>query len=280
MTTRPRAPEAKKSLGQNFLVDDHALRSIASLCAADPEDVIVEIGPGTGNLTERLLDVTNAGRVVAVEKDRRMLPLLAERFGAHPRLTVVEGDALSVDLGAFVPEGRRCVAVGNLPYYVATEIHFRLLDERRRFRRLVLMFQREVAERIVAREGSDAYGVPSVTTALWANAWIALRLPPGAFRPSPKVHSAIVVADVALEPRLEVGGDPAGFVRFVRAALAQRRKTLVNSVSGTSGRDRDQIVEALDAVGLPATIRAEACSPETLAALWIRLREGAAEETK
>lgn len=275
MQDKARHPEARKSLGQNFLVDDHALRSIAALCDAGPEDVVVEIGPGTGNLTERLLHETPA-RVVAVEKDRRMIPLLAERFGGEPRLTVIEGDALSVDLPSLAGD-RRAIAVGNLPYYVATEIHFRLLDERRRFRRLVLMFQREVAERIVARSGDEAYGVPSVTTALWARAWIALRLPPGAFRPPPKVHSAVVVADVSEEPLLPVDGDPAGFVRFVRGAMAQRRKTLVNSASASLGLDRGLVGAALEAEGLPPAVRAEACSPEALAALWIRLRRRAEE---
>lgn len=270
------APPARKSLGQNFLVDRHALATISRLCDAGPDDTVVEIGPGTGNLTEHLLQDSGAGRVVAIEKDQRMLPELERRFAGEPRLELVAADVLDVDLGSLVPAGRRCVAVGNLPYYVATEIHFRLLAERRHFRRLVLMFQREVAERIVAHEGTAAYGIPSVVTALWASAHVALRLPPGAFRPPPKVHSAVVVAEVSEEARLAVG-DPAGFTAFVRAALALRRKTMLNAIGARGAVPRDALTAALLACGLPLTVRAEACSPETLAALWRRLQDMAGE---
>lgn len=273
-------PAARKSLGQNFLVDPNALRTIARLCEATAEDTIVEIGPGTGNLTERLLSDSGAGRIVAIEKDRRMIPELQQRFAGESRLEIIEADALDMDLGALIPAGRRCVAVGNLPYYVATEIHFRLLAERRHFRRLVLMFQREVAERIVAREGSAAYGIPSVVTAVWATSRVALRLPPGAFRPPPKVHSAVVVADVAEAPLLDVAGDPEGFTAFARASLALRRKTMLNAIGAWGKVPRELLAAAIIAEGLPPAIRAEACSPETLAALWSRLQPAAAGETR
>lgn len=262
----------RKSLGQNFLRDPRALSTIAAQCQATEADTIVEIGPGTGNLTERLLRETQARRVIAIEKDRRLIPELEERFRGEDRLVIVHDDALTVDVTELLSSGRANIAAGNLPYNVATEIYFGLLARRSRFRRIVLMFQREVAERIVGTAGTPAYGVPSVLSAIWSRPRIALRLPPEAFRPAPKVHSAVVAADLSESPLLDVSEDPDDFSAFVRSSLSSRRKTLVNSLLNRKFAARDVIVESMVRLGLDPNVRAEACAPEVLASLWRALR--------
>ena len=259
----------KKRFGQNFLQDTHALERIAALCEATAEERILEIGPGTGNLTEALLR-THAAEVIAVERDTSLLPILEERF-RDERLTLHSGDAVHFDYSAHCPGSGRHVVAGNLPYNAATEIHFRLLAHRQRIRRVVLMFQREVAERIVAGEGSRTYGIISVMTALHATSRIALRLPPGAFHPAPKVHSAVIGADLSQSHRFSVGDDEVGFRAMVGAAFGARRKTLANAL-GRAGWKRDDVTDALADVGASPTVRAEALSPEQLGALWCALQ--------
>lgn len=259
----------KKRFGQNFLQDTHALDTIARLCNANPEETIIEVGPGTGNLTASLLE-TPAAEIVAVERDSSLLPRLEKRFPGQ-RLTVHQGDAIHFDYAAHCPGPHRHVVAGNLPYNAATEIYFRLLEHRSRIRRVVLMFQREVADRIVAPEGSKTYGTLSVMTALHARARVALRLPPDAFHPAPKVHSAVIVADLSETHRFDIGGDELGFRRMIGAAFGARRKTLANALSRGMW-ERNDVVEALAEIGASATVRAEALAPESLGALWCVLQ--------
>ena len=266
MTDAPNEPvRPKKRFGQNFLHDVHALDKIAQLCGATAEERILEVGPGTGNLTAALLK-TPAAKIIAVERDRSLLPVLEKRF-SEQRLTVHSGDAIHFDYAAHCPGPQRHVVAGNLPYNAATEIYFRLLENRSHIRRVVLMFQREVAQRIVAPEGSKTYGILSVMTALHATSRIALRLPPGAFFPPPKVHSAVVVADLCTAHRFDVAGDEIGFRRMIGAAFGARRKTLVNALTRQHW-DKEDVQEALTEIDCPPTVRAEALSPEQLGALW------------
>ena len=264
-----RGVHPRKRFGQHFLHDRHALEQIAALCEVTPDERLLEIGPGTGNLTETLLR-TPAKDIVAIERDRSLLPVLRERF-AGERLQLVEGDAVHADFEALCPPDGRHVAVGNLPYNAGTEIYFRLLAHRTRIRRLVLMFQREVAERIVADAGSRSYGILSIMTALHGTSRIALRLAPGAFHPPPRVHSAVIVVDVDTHDRLDVAGDPRGFRRMVGGAFGARRKTLPNALT-REGWTREQVCEALERLEISPKIRGEALSPEQLAALWRQLQ--------
>lgn len=259
---------AKKSFGQHFLMDRGVLRGIAAFCDVSPDETLVEIGPGSGHLTATLLSATPARRVIAVELDRELVPVVQQQN--DPRLEVVFGDAVRLDYSLHCAHDRSAVAVGNLPYNAAMAILFRLLQFRTIFRRFVLMFQLEVAQRLVASPGNKAYGIPSVLVALSGVPEIVIEVGPEAFTPRPKVKSAVIAMDVQSDDRLDVAGDATGFARFVRAAFGQRRKTLVNALDSARW-PKDDVSKALTTLGLDARVRAEACSPETLAALYREL---------
>ncbi|MCB9764880.1 MAG: ribosomal RNA small subunit methyltransferase A [Alphaproteobacteria bacterium] len=248
---------ASRSLGQNFLVGEGAVRAIVGLTGLQPGERVIEIGPGLGALTAALLEA--GARVCAIEKDDTLAERLAE---ALPEVELVRGDALGVDWSQTAP-GEGQLVCANLPYNVATPILAALLDEGARFRRLVLMFQREVAERIVAGPGSKTFGALSVLTQARAEAWIGLRLKPGAFHPPPRVHSAVVVLAPRAAPRFGGVGAEA-FARVVRAGFSQRRKTLENALS--SAYDKARVREVV-AEGVGAGRRAETLSLDE----WERL---------
>lgn len=256
---------ASKALGQNFLLDAQLLDKIARVPGNIRGQRVYEVGPGPGGLTRALIDA--GADVVAVERDRRCLPALAELAAAHPgQLDVIEGDALSIDLADAMPDGGHIVA--NLPYNVGTALLVRWLSGEAwppRWRSLTLMFQAEVAERIVASPGSDAYGRLSVLCQWRSTAQIALRVHRSAFTPPPKVMSAVVHLTPIEQPAA---------VRFVKleqltaAAFGQRRKMLRASIKGVSGA-----IDALDRLGIDATRRAETLSIEEFVAIARALDE-------
>ncbi len=253
---------ARKSLGQNFLLDLNLTAKIARQAGDLTGCDVLEIGPGPGGLTRGLLS-EGARKVLAIEKDQRCLPALAEIADAHPgRLEVINGDALEIDPLAHLTPPIRVAA--NLPYNVGTELLVRWLtpkDWPPFWQSLTLMFQREVAERIVAQPGSKAYGRLAILAQWRAEARIALSLPPGAFTPPPKVSSAVVHLTALPEPRFPA--DAAILSRVVAAAFNQRRKMLRASLKGVS----PQIEEHLNAAGIPPTERAEQVSLEGFCAL-------------
>ncbi len=212
----------RKALGQNFLVTESFAERIVAAADVQGRDVL-EIGPGMGALSERL--AMRAARLTLLEIEARMAERLRERFAGADHVRVVTGDALSADLAALVEGPGRGVVVANLPYSVASPILLRLLDASDRYQRLVLMLQREVAERLVAAPGGKDYGLPSIWVALRGTARILFRVPPGAFVPRPKVESAVVAIELGTAPRVALS-DEARFRTLVRAAFAQRRKTL------------------------------------------------------
>lgn len=243
---------ARKALGQNFILDLNLTARIAR-AAGDLSVVdVLEVGPGPGGLTRGLL-AEGARKVVAVEKDRRCLPALGEIAAAYPgRLEVIEGDALAADLSGHLAAPYKVVA--NLPYNVGTELLVRWLTPASwppAWSTLVLMFQREVAERIVAAAGDDAYGRLAILAQWRAEARIVLELPPGAFTPPPKVSSAVVRLDALREPRFPA--NPATLARVTAAAFGQRRKMLRASLRGLA----PDIGMHLDRAGIPPTERAE-----------------------
>ena len=253
---------AKKSLGQNFLLDLNLTTKIARIAGDLSACDVLEIGPGPGGLTRGLL-AEEARRVVAIEKDARCLPALAEIAAAYPdRLTVLNDDALAVDWAAHLKPPIRIVA--NLPYNVGTELLIRWLIPSvwpPQWSSLTLMFQREVAERIVAREGSKAYGRLAVLAQWRCEARIALNLPPEAFTPPPKVSSAVVHLTALEAPKFPA--DQKVLERVVAKAFNQRRKMLRASLKGLCPDIEDRILAA----GLRPTDRAETVSLEGFCAL-------------
>jgi len=253
---------AKKSLGQNFLLDLNLTAKIARIAGDLSECDVLEIGPGPGGLTRGLL-AEGARRVVAIEKDARCLPALAEITAAYPdRLSVLNDDALAVDWAAHLKPPIRIIA--NLPYNVGTELLIRWLIPPvwpPQWSSLTLMFQREVAERIVAREGSKAYGRLAVLAQWRCEARIALNLPPEAFTPPPKVSSAVVHLTAIEAPKFPA--DQKVLERVVAKAFNQRRKMLRAALKGLCPDIEDRILAA----GLRPTDRAETVSLEGFCAL-------------
>lgn len=256
---------ARKSLGQNFILDLNLTAKIARAAGDLTGADVIEVGPGPGGLTRGLL-AKGARRVLAVEKDARCLPALAEITAADPRLEVIEGDALDIDFAARTTAPVKIVA--NLPYNVGTELLTRWLDPPGGdpawppfWSSLTLMFQREVAERIVAVPGSKAYGRLSVLTHWRADARIAMDLPPSAFVPPPKVRSAVVHITALPEPRYPAPQKVLQTV--VKAAFNQRRKMLRSSLKALT----PEIETVLHAAGIAPTDRAETVDVERFCAL-------------
>lgn len=253
---------AKKSFGQHFLLDLNVTRKIVRLAGPFDGRAVIEVGPGPGGLTRGLL-AEGARRVLAIEKDERALPALAEIAEAYPgRLQVIHGDALEIDpLAHLTPPIRICA---NLPYNVGTELLIRWLTPPQWppfWESLTLMFQKEVAERIVARPGGKAYGRLAVLAQWRSDAKIVMTLPPEAFVPAPKVHSSVVHLTALPEPRYPA--DAAVLNRVVAAGFNQRRKMLRASLKGLHPAIEDLLVEA----GIAPTARAEEIGLEQFCAL-------------
>jgi 16S rRNA (adenine1518-N6/adenine1519-N6)-dimethyltransferase len=212
----------RRSLGQNFLVASPVVERIVAAARATGR-VVVEIGPGLGALSDALAAI--AGELFLVEIDARMAERLQERFATVANVHVVAADALAVDYSKLLAGRGRAVAVGNLPYSVGSQILLRLIEAGASFERLLLMLQREVAERLIAKPGTKAYGVLTLWTALRGEAEIVLRVSRGSFVPRPKVESAVVSVTLHTAPRVSID-DEERFRAVVRAAFGQRRKTL------------------------------------------------------
>lgn len=254
--------QARKSLGQNFLLDLNLTAKIARQAGDISACDVLEVGPGPGGLTRGLL-AEGARRVLAIEKDRRCLPALAEISAAYPgRLDVVEGDALEIDpLSRLTPPIR---VAANLPYNVGTELLVRWLTPPEWppfWQSLTLMFQKEVAQRIVASPGSKAYGRLAILAQWRADAKIVMQLPPEAFSPPPKVSSSVVHLEALPAPRFPANADVLS--RVVAAAFNQRRKMLRAALKGV----RTDIEDHIRAAGLRPTDRAEQVSLEGFCAL-------------
>lgn len=258
------APPARKSLGQHFLIDQNIVRKIVALAQVQPGETVFEIGPGRGILTEALC--RGASRVIAVEVDPRLHAYLSERRSAFPNLELVCADALTCPLND-LPDGTLVVA--NLPYYISTPLLFRLLDLGPRLSRMVLMLQAEVAARLMAKPGSREFGLLSVMAQSAAEIVEGFRVSAQCFRPRPDVASAVVSLrrrSVTLVPDEQ----QADFHRIVKAAFAHRRKTLPNSLRD-EGYVVDRVVDALHALNLPSTVRAESLSVEQFVELTSRV---------
>jgi 16S rRNA (adenine1518-N6/adenine1519-N6)-dimethyltransferase len=252
--------EPRKSLGQNFLHDPNALDKIVAVADVQPHDTVLEIGPGTGALTDVLAQ--RAARVIAVELDRRLEPILRERFADASNVEIVFADILETDVPALVGPGD-FVVVANVPYYITSAILRHLLEAPHRPRRLVLTVQLEVAQRLVARPGD--MGLLSVSAQYYGTPKIVMRLKPAVFWPRPDVDSAVVRLDVHDTPPV-VAPDDETFFRVVRAGFSQKRKQLKNSLSEL-GLTPDTTAALLDAAHIDPRRRAETLTLDEWAAL-------------
>ncbi len=251
----------RKRMGQSFLEDMNVTRRIAGLAEPSAEDTIVEIGAGLGFLTEEL--ARKAKKVVALEIDPRLLDVLRSRFAGNPGVEIIGEDVLRYDFSS-VSSGRRIKVVGNVPYHISTPILFHLLDFREWIRCMVLMFQKELAERIAAPPGTKNYGIPSVLIARVASVVREFTVPPACFFPRPSVDSSVIRIVIRDDPGIRPGEDL--FARVVRAAFAGRRKTLRNNLRA-AGFPEERLEKVFQETGINAGRRAETLSVEEFALL-------------
>ena len=254
---RSRGVSPKRGLGQHFLIDQGIAQKIVRLADLEPEDCVVEIGPGMGVLTFLMLPLVK--KVIAVELDQGMADWLTEKGQSIPSLTIIRQDALNFDFTKVSRDvDSKIKVVANLPYKISTPVIFRLLESRVFFSYLTLMLQREVAERIIASPGGKDYGPLSIFTQLYTFPKIMMRVPAEAFYPRPKVESALVRFEILKRPRIAIDDD-GFFQKVVRASFAQRRKTLLNALTGSSLSlgPKDGIAAALEAIGINPRRRAE-----------------------
>ncbi len=256
-----------KSLGQNFLIDSSVIDTIVGSAGIDEQTGVLEIGPGIGVLTQRLAPI--AKKVVAVEVDKSLMPLLTETVGQFENLLVIYRDILKTDIEKLISEefmGIKVKVAANLPYYITTPILMYLMEKHWLFSGITVMVQKEVAMRMAAGPGTSDYGSLSIALQYYANVRITGHIPPSSFMPPPKVHSCIVQLDILAEPSVKVK-KPAMFFRVVKAAFGQRRKTLTNALAGGGVCTKAEAALAIEQLGLREDIRGERLSKEQFALL-------------
>ncbi len=250
----------QKKYGQNFLIDAHVLDKILQAADIGKEDFVVEIGPGIGTMTQYLARA--AGRVVAIEIDRALIPILEDTLSGFDNVTVLNADVMKVDLKALASrfhEGNPVKVVANLPYYITTPIIMGLLERHLPLESITVMVQKEVADRMQAGPGTKDYGALSLAVQYYAEPYLAANVPPNCFLPRPKVGSAVMRLMIHQEPPVRVQNEALLF-RIIRASFNQRRKTLQNSLSHMAGLGitKEMAAEALKSMGLSPSVRGEA----------------------
>ena len=256
-----------KALGQNFLIDPRVCPRMAAESGAAECAGAIEVGPGLGVLTYELAQV--AKKVVAIELDQRLFPVLGETLADCPNVELVQGDVLKLDLHALIQEkfgGQEVCVCANLPYYITSPVIMGLLEGGLPLRSITVMVQKEAAERICAQPGQRACGAVSVSVHYHSQPQVLFGVSRGSFLPPPNVDSAVIRLDLRREPPVQVA-DEGWFFRVSRAAFAQRRKTAANSISASLSLPKAQVEAALGAAGIPANARAEQLSLEQFAAL-------------
>jgi 16S rRNA (adenine1518-N6/adenine1519-N6)-dimethyltransferase len=247
-----------KSLGQNFLIDAGVLEKIIQGAGLTKEDCVLEIGPGMGSMTQKLCE--NAAKVVAVEIDKNLLPILSVTLSGYDNVTVINGDVLKLRLKEILQEhfgDRKAKVVANLPYYITTPIIMKLLEEKLNLESITIMVQKEVGDRIKAVPGGKEYGALSVAVQYYAKPSQVLLVPPHSFIPQPEVDSIVLKLDILPKPAVEVDSEEL-FFRVVKAAFGQRRKTLLNALSaGNFGLSKEQLREVLSSVEVEENRRGE-----------------------
>ena len=269
----------QKKYGQNFLIDTSVLERIIKAAQISTEDCVLEIGPGIGTMTQYLAET--AGKVVAVEIDKALIPILEETLGPYENVTVLQGDILKVNIGELAEKyhkGKPLKVVANLPYYITTPIIMGLFEKKVPLDSITVMVQKEVAERMRAKPGTKDYGALSLAVQYYAVPQIVANVPPNCFMPRPAVGSAVVKLTCFEKPPVEVKSESFMFA-LIRAAFNQRRKMLINALTGAGGIDvtKDRITEALEKLGIQETIRGEKLSLAEFAGLADMLYNGSGE---
>ncbi|MGB4657820.1 MAG: 16S rRNA (adenine(1518)-N(6)/adenine(1519)-N(6))-dimethyltransferase RsmA [Mobilitalea sp.] len=259
----------QKKFGQNFLIDEHVLEKIVRAADITKDDFVLEIGPGIGTLTQYLCE--NAREVVAVEIDKMLIPILEDTLSAYDNVTVINKDILKVDLNALVQErnnGRPIKVVANLPYYITTPIVMDLFERHIPLISVTIMVQKEVADRMQSGPGTKDYGALSLAVQYYSKPYIAANVPPHCFIPRPTVGSTVINLTVHTEDQFEVKNEKLLF-QLIRASFNQRRKTLVNGLNNSANLpySKEQIVQALQTLGISENIRGEALTLEKFAML-------------
>lgn len=253
---------ANKSYGQNFLVDENIVSGIVEKAGVCQYDLVLEIGPGLGTLTEQLLK--NAGKVICVELDPKMLSILEDRFKLYENFELINNDILKVDIKELIEKNskfKNVKVVANLPYYITTPIIMKLLEERLNLESITVMVQKEVAERLAENPGGKQTGAITYTINYFTEPEIVLDVNKDCFVPSPKVDSAVLKLTLLNEPRIEVKSEDM-FFKVIKAAFLQKRKTLVNSLSNSGLVDKESVEKILESMNLDLRVRAEQLSIE------------------
>ncbi|MCR5269248.1 MAG: 16S rRNA (adenine(1518)-N(6)/adenine(1519)-N(6))-dimethyltransferase RsmA [Lachnospiraceae bacterium] len=263
----------QKRYGQNFLIDKHVVDKIVDAAEITNEDLVIEIGPGIGTMTQALLE--RAREVVAIEIDSQLIPILQDTLSGYDNASVIHGDVLKTDLTRIIEEknaGKPCKIVANLPYYITTPILMEVLERRVPVESITVMVQKEVAQRMQAQPGTKDYGALSLAVQYYTEPYIVANVPPNCFIPRPKVGSAVIRLVAHEKSPVDVA-DEAHLFRLIRASFNQRRKTLVNGLNNAQGLDysKEQISGVLREMGLSEQVRGETLSLLQFAELSNRL---------
>lgn len=272
----------QKKFGQNFLIDTHVLDKIIRSAEITKEDMVVEIGPGIGTMTQYL--ACAAGKVAAIEIDKALIPILEDTLEGYENVQVINDDVLKVDIAKLVEEengGRPIKVVANLPYYITTPIIMGLFENHVPLKSITVMVQKEVADRMQVGPGTKDYGALSLAVQYYAKPYIVANVPPNCFMPRPKVGSAVIRLERYDEPSVQVEDEKLMF-RIIRASFNQRRKTLANGLKNSPELQfsKEEIEKAIEGIGKSVSVRGEALTLEEFAALSNLLCESERMRTK
>lgn len=247
---------ANKSLGQNFLIDDNVIQNIVESANITKEDLVIEIGPGLGTLTARLLE--KAKKVIAIELDNRMIKILNDRFSLYEKFELINEDVLKVDLRTLISKNKaeKIKVVANLPYYITTPIIMKLLENKLEIESITVMVQKEVAKRLTAKPGDKLSGAITYSVNYYCEPEEVIIVPNLSFIPEPEVESEVIKLNLREKPPVEVENEEL-FFKLIKASFMQRRKTLINGITNSGLMGKEECKELLRKVGLDEKVRGE-----------------------